>query len=128
MIGYRPRIYYQTIKYYITCMAMSIILLFSVSFTLQNQSLYHLNPFHLRYERDVPHTNQSIASSLTYQIETTDFYPYLPIQIFTENRQRFLRLTNPRKQLILIATPFFDDPIWTMNSLQTKSNGGNSTY
>lgn len=128
MIGYRPRIYYQTIKYSVTCMTMSMILLFSVSFTLQNHSLYHLNPFHSRYERDVPFTNQSIASSLTYQIETTEFDPYLPIQIFTENRERFLQLKDPRKQVILIATPFFDDPTWTINSLRTKTNAGNSTY
>jgi Fucosyltransferase, N-terminal/Glycosyltransferase family 10 (fucosyltransferase) C-term len=109
-------------------MTISLLLLFSISITLQNHSLYHLNLFRLPYEQNLPFTNQSTASSLTYEIETTEFYPYLPIQIFTENRQRFLQLKNPRKQLILLATPFFDDPIWTMNSLRTKTNAGNSTF
>lgn len=128
LIGHCPRIYYQTIKYSITCMTMSLILLFSVSFTLQNHSLYRLNLFLQRSQEEIPLTNQSLASSLTYQIETTQSYPYLPIQIFTDNRQRFLRLKTTRKQLILIANPFFGDSTWTMNSLTTKSNNGNSTY
>ncbi len=107
-------------------MIMSVFLLFCVSFTIENHSLQHLNPFHIQYEKEILFTNQSLASSLTYQIETTQFYPYLPIQIYTKNRQKFYQLKNPIKKLILIANPFFDDGIWTMNSLKNKTNSGNS--
>jgi hypothetical protein len=106
---------------------MSVFLLFCVSFTIENHSLQHLNPFQLQYEREILITNQSLASSLTYEIETTKFYPYLPIQIYTNNREKFLKLKNPGKKLILIANPFFDDRIWTMNSLKNTTNSGNST-
>ena len=128
LIEYCPRIYYQTIKYSLTCITMSLILLFSVSFTFQKQSLYHLNLIAQYSLEEIPRTNQSLASSLTYPIETTQSFPYLPIQIFTDNRRRFLQLKTTRKQLILIANPFFGDSTWGMHSLTTKTNAGNSTY
>ncbi len=121
-----PRIYYQILKYSVTCMTISLFLLFCISFTIQNHSLYHLNPFHLQYNKEILFSNQSLSSSLTYQIETTKFYPYLPIQIYTKNRERFLQLKNKTKKLILIANPMFDDPTWFMKSLKNKTNAGNS--
>jgi hypothetical protein len=107
---------------------MSVFLIFCVSFTIENHSLQHLYPFHIQYEKEILITNQSLASSLTYTIETTQFYPYLPIQIYTNNRKKFYQLKYPKKKLILIANSFFNDQIWTMNSLKNKTNSGNSMF
>jgi len=123
---YRPRIYYQIIKYSVTCLIISICLLFSISFTIQNHSLFHLNFSPIQYKKEFLFTNQSLSSSATYQIETTKFYPYLPIQIYTKNRERFLKLKNQTKKIILLANPMFNDPTWFMKSLKNKTNLGNS--
>ncbi len=105
---------------------MSMLILFSTSFTIQNQTLSHFNLSQIYYEKNILITNESLASSLTYQIETTQFYPHLPIQIYTKNRERFLKLKTKIKKKILLANPFFNDPIWAMKSIQNKTNSGNS--
>jgi hypothetical protein len=117
------RIYYQTIKYSLTCMTICIFLLFSVTFTIQNHSLSQLNFSRIQYEDNLSFINQS---SFTYHIEQTQFYPYLPIQIYTTNRERFLELENKTKKIILLANNFFDDPTWSIKSLKNKTNAGNS--
>jgi hypothetical protein len=121
------RISYQILKYSVTCMTISIFLLFCTSFTIQSHSLFHLNPFQIQYKDDLLYLNQS-SSSLTYHIEQTKFYPYLPIQIYTKNLERFLKLNNKTKKIILIGNPMFDDSTWTMKSLINKTNSGNSMY
>jgi hypothetical protein len=54
------------------------------------------------------------------------FYPYLPIQIYTKNHDRFLELKYKTKKIILLANTFFDDPTWSIKSLENKTNEGNS--
>lgn len=105
---------------------MSILILFSTSFTIQNQSLSHFNLSQIYSDKNFSITNHSLASSLTYQIETTQFYPHLPIQIYTKNRERFLKLKTKTKKLILLANPWFTDPAWEMKSIKNKTNSGNS--
>jgi hypothetical protein len=58
----------------------------------------------------------------------TDFYPHMPIQIYTENRERFLHMSNKTKKLILLGNSMFDDATWSIKSLKTKTNKANSTY
>src|SRR5579862_3867070 len=100
-----PRIYYR-ILYSITCMVIYVFILFCASLTIEDQPLQHKNytlqdqnSFSIQYDRNISFTNQSLASSLTYQIETTEFYPYLPIQIYTKNRERFFQLKNRSKKI-----------------------------
>ena len=121
-----PRIYYQIIRYSIICMAISISLLFFLAFNIQNNSFFHSNSFPIQFPKILLRTNQSLSSSNAYQIETTEFYPHLPIQIFTKNRQKFLNLKTKTKKLILISTPFFGDSTWSLKSLKNQTNSGNS--
>ena len=110
------RCYCQTIKYAFICLTVSIVFLSSISFTIHNSSIFLFN-------QSQTHNNLSI-----YRLEQTSFYPHLPIQIYTNNRERFLRLPHPTKKLILIGSAFFDDPTWSIKSLKNKTNSGNSMY
>jgi hypothetical protein len=125
MANCNSRIYYQTMKYAIAFITLSIFLLFGVSLTIQNQTLFHFNFSPLQYEDKLLFINQS---SLTYHVEQTKFYPHLPIQIYTANRDRFLQLKNKTKKLILLANPMFDEPTWSLKSLKNKTNLANSMY
>ena len=115
--------YFRTIKYLIICMTMSLFLLFSVSFTIQNHSLPYVNLSQVEYTEESLFNNES---SSIYHLEQTKFYPYLPIQIYTENRERFFKLKNKTKKTILLANGFFESPTWYLKSLQNKTNEGNS--
>jgi len=105
---------------------MSILLIFSISFKIQNQSLSYLNLSQIYDDKNFLITNESFASSITYQIEITKSYPYLPIQIYTKNREKFLKLKPKTKKLILLANSFFSDPTWAMKSIKNQTNSGNS--
>jgi hypothetical protein len=105
---------------------MSVFLLFPISFTLQNHLLFNSNLSQIHYIKEFLFTNQSLASSLTYQIETTEFYPYLPIQIYTKNREKFFKLKNKTNKIILLANTWFTDPTWSIKSIKNKTNSGNS--
>ncbi|CAF0879244.1 unnamed protein product [Adineta ricciae] len=91
-------------------------MLYFTSVTLPNYSGNYMN-----------HSNASFTNQLlpTYQMESTHFFPHLPIQIYTANRQKFLQLKNPRKQIILLANSFFGDPQWEIPSLKNRTNSGN---
>lgn len=119
------RLCYQTIRYLVTCLTMSVILFLAMAFKIQNNSFFNLNIFQLKSDNELVFINQS---SLTYNVERTEFYPHLPIQIYTKNRARFLGLKNKTKKIILLANPFFTDPTWNIKSLKNKTNSGNSTY
>jgi len=109
-----PRIYYQNLRYLLLTIVLSVFILSFVSIGIQTNLL------------DSYETLNQTAND--YKIETTDFYPHLPIQIFTNNRQKFLDLKNKTKKLILIATPFFDDRTWTIKSLKTRTNSANCKF
>jgi hypothetical protein len=80
----------------------------------------------MQFTEDSLHINQLLSSSLTYHMEQTEFYPHLPIQMYTTNRERFLELKNKTKKTILLANSFFGDPTWAMKSLKNKTNSGDS--
>ena len=119
------RLFNQTIKYLLTCLIMSIILLVSVSLTIQNRSVFHLNLSHLQHGEPAGRLNHS---SSTFHVEQTKFYPHLPIQIYTANRHRFAQLKNKTTKLILLGSSMFGDPTWSMTSVRKGTNAGNSTY
>jgi hypothetical protein len=106
---------------------MICVFLFGVFFTIHDHSLYHLYFSEIEYEKNLLFINQSASSSLTYHIKQMEFYPHLPIQIYTTNRNRFLELKNKTKKIVLLANPFFDDSSWTIKSLDSKTNSGDST-
>lgn len=109
-----PRIYFQNFKYPLIYITISFFLVSLLSLSIQTQFLSSFG-------------NISTSSS-NYQLETTDFYPHLPIQVFTKNRQKFLDLQNKTKKLILIANPFFTDPTWSIQSLKHANTSANCNY
>jgi hypothetical protein len=110
-------------KYFLACVILSIAALFYVSLTLEKHFVFYPAASNTRPDENVFFINQS---SSTYHCEATDFYPHLPIQIYTKNRQRFLQLQNVSKKVILLGNTLFDDPMWTMKSIQNNTNAGNS--
>jgi hypothetical protein len=104
---------------------MSLFLLFSVSYTIQNHSLPYVNLSQVEYAEESLFNNESSSSSI-YHLKQTKFYPYLPIQIYTENRERFFKLKNKTTKIILLANEFFTSPTWYLKSLENKTNEGNS--
>ncbi|CAF1100848.1 unnamed protein product [Adineta steineri] len=114
--------YCSVIKYFTTCMILSICALFYVSLTIENYALNYFNFSMIKYDDKLLFLNQS---SLTYHMEQTEFYPHLPIQIYTKNREKFIKLRNKTKKIILLANGFFDDETWSMKSIKNKTNSGN---
>jgi len=106
-------------------MIISVSIFFCISFTIENYSLLNIHVPTIQYEEEILFINQS---SSTYHIEQTEFYPHLPIQIHTRNRERFLKLENKTKKIILLGNIMFDDSTWSIKSLKNRTNSGNSMY
>lgn len=69
--------------------------------------------------------NPSVSS---YQMENTSFFPHLPIEIHTKNREKLFQLKTRTKKLILLANKFFNDSTWSIKSLQTTSSTNNCKF